>query len=149
MGEHILWHPRKYPLEGQFLKLHNNIAVAANVDFTIHDVCHYVFNYQDKDNQVEYFCGCIEIFDNVMIGANSRIMPNVKIGPYAIVAAGSLVTKDVPPGTIVGGPARVIGSYDSLKNKRLVYSKEILEAKNRGINVDDYLWQEFYKKNKQ
>ncbi len=28
MGEHILWHPRKYPLEGQFLKLHNNICTA-------------------------------------------------------------------------------------------------------------------------
>lgn len=146
MGEHILWHPRKYPLEGQFLKLHNNIAISANVDFTIHDVCHFVFNYEDKENQVEYFMGCIEIFDNVMIGANSRIMPNVKIGPNAIVAAGSLVTKDVPPGTIVGGvPARVIGSYDALKSKRMEYSKGILEAKNKGIDLNDYLWQEFYK----
>lgn len=146
MGDHILWHPRKYPIEGQFLKLHNNIAIAANVEFTIHDVCHYVFNYEDKENDYEYFQGCIEVFDNVMIGANSRIMPNVKIGPNAIVAAGSLVTKDVPPGTIVGGvPAKVIGTYDALKKKRIEYSNNLENARKNGFNKCDYLWLEFYK----
>lgn len=46
-------------------------------------------------------------------------MYNVKIGPNAIVAAGSVVTKDVQPGTIVGGnPARVIGSFNDLMEKR-------------------------------
>lgn len=36
-------------------------------------------------------------------------MPRVTIGPDAIVAAGAIVTKDVPPGTVVGGnPARVL-----------------------------------------
>jgi len=36
---------------------------------------------------------------------------NVKIGPNAIVAAGSVVTKDVPEGCVVGGnPAKVIGN---------------------------------------
>jgi len=103
MGEHILWHPRKFPTEGEFLKLHNNICIAANVEFTIHDVFNYVFNYEDSNHKYEFYQGCIEIYDNVMIGANSRIMPNVKIGPNAIIAAGSVVTKDVPPGTIVGG----------------------------------------------
>lgn len=43
----------------------------------------------------------------------------MKIGPNAIVAAGSVVVKDVPEGTVVGGnPARVIGSFWDVKEKR-------------------------------
>lgn len=49
------------------------------------------------------------IEDDVWIGARSIILPGRRIGKGAIVAAGSIVTKDVPPYTIVGGnPAKVI-----------------------------------------
>ena len=64
--------------------------------------------------------------DNVFIGLGAIIMPDVKIGPNAIVAAGSVVTKDVPEGGIVGGnPARVIGSFDELMQKQREESKEV------------------------
>lgn len=43
------------------------------------------------------------------IGARSMIMPGVRVGDHSIVAAGAIVTKDVPPNSIVAGnPARVI-----------------------------------------
>ena len=46
----------------------------------------------------------------VWIGANATILPGVTIGDHAIVAAGAVVTKDVPANVIVGGvPAKVIG----------------------------------------
>lgn len=46
---------------------------------------------------------------NCFIGAHSLIMPGIKIGDNSIVAAGSIVTKDVPSHTIVAGnPARII-----------------------------------------
>ena len=53
--------------------------------------------------------GPVIIEDNVWIGAKASIMPGVHIGKGAIIGAGSVVTKDVPPAAIVGGsPARVI-----------------------------------------
>ena len=51
----------------------------------------------------------IIIHSNVWIGMNCIILKGVTIGQGAIVAAGSVITKDVPPWTIVGGnPARAI-----------------------------------------
>lgn len=51
----------------------------------------------------------IIIEDDVWIGAGVRVLDNVRIGTGAIIAAGAVVTRNVPPQTIVGGvPARVI-----------------------------------------
>jgi acetyltransferase-like isoleucine patch superfamily enzyme len=59
--------------------------------------------------------GPVRIKDNVFIGHNSIVMPGVTIGPNAIVAAGSVVNKNVPEGSIVSGiPARVVGSVEAL-----------------------------------
>ena len=53
----------------------------------------------------------VKICDNVWIGCNSTILKGVTIGEGAVVAAGSVVTKDVPPKTLVGGnPAKIIKS---------------------------------------
>ena len=65
---------------------------------------------------------------------------DLRIGPNAIVAAGSVVVKDVPPGTIVGGnPAKVIGKFDDLLNKRLQTDYE------QPAKTNEELWEEFYK----
>lgn len=51
----------------------------------------------------------IVIEDDVWIGARATILKGVKIGKHAVVAAGAVVTKDVPAGALVGGvPAKVI-----------------------------------------
>lgn len=51
----------------------------------------------------------IVIEDDVMIGANASIMPGVRIGTHSIVAAGAVVTKDVPSHSLVAGvPAKLI-----------------------------------------
>jgi acetyltransferase-like isoleucine patch superfamily enzyme len=62
--------------------------------------------------------GKIDIKNDVFVGMHAIILPGVTIGPDAIVAAGAVVTKDVPPGAVVGGiPAKVIGSTDALAHK--------------------------------
>ena len=51
----------------------------------------------------------VTIEDDVWIGANAVILPGVTIGQHAVVAAGAVVTADVPANTVVGGvPARII-----------------------------------------
>lgn len=51
----------------------------------------------------------IHIGNDVWIGANATVLPGVTIGDGAVVAAGAVVTRDVPAMTVVGGvPARVI-----------------------------------------
>jgi acetyltransferase-like isoleucine patch superfamily enzyme len=62
--------------------------------------------------------GKIDIGDNVFIGFNAIVLPNVTIGSNAIVAAGAVVTKNVAPGDIVAGiPAKPIGRVDDLVKK--------------------------------
>ena len=57
----------------------------------------------------EYRLGEVIIGDEVMIGANTTILPGVVIGDGATVAAGSVVIRDVPPGAFVGGnPIQII-----------------------------------------
>ncbi len=56
----------------------------------------------------------VVIGDDVWIGANAVILPGVTIGSHCVVAAGAVVTKDVPDNCVVGGvPAKVIKSLNA------------------------------------
>lgn len=51
----------------------------------------------------------IQLGKHVWIGSNATILPGVTVGDWAVIAAGAVVTSDVPPYTIVGGvPAKII-----------------------------------------
>ncbi|MFP7297286.1 acyltransferase [Neobacillus niacini] len=66
----------------------------------------------------EYRLGPVNIGSEVMIGANSTILPGVTIGDGAIVSAGTLVHKDVPAGAFVGGnPMRIIYSKEEMDKR--------------------------------
>lgn len=84
------------------IKIGNNVAIAENV--TIRDDDSHTLLYDG------YVQGKpIEILDNVWIGMNLTILKGVTIGEGLIVVAGSIVTKNVRPNTLVAGaPAKVI-----------------------------------------
>ena len=69
-------------------------------------------NFEDKTKRIEeqgITTKPVIIGDDVWIGANAVILPGVTIGKHCVVAAGAVVTKDVPDNTIVGGvPAKEI-----------------------------------------
>lgn len=53
--------------------------------------------------------GHIHLKKNAWVGANATIMQGVTVGEHAVVAAGAVVTKDVPDNTVVGGiPAKIL-----------------------------------------
>jgi UDP-2-acetamido-3-amino-2,3-dideoxy-glucuronate N-acetyltransferase len=62
------------------------------------------------------------IEDNVVIGGCAVILPNLTIGEGSVVAAGSLVTKDVPPRTVVKGtPATMLMTREEYEAKKKVF----------------------------
>lgn len=66
----------------------------------------------------EYRLGDVIIGDEVMVGANSTILPGVIIGNGAIVAAGTVVHRNVEPGSFVGGnPMRVIYTKEEMQKR--------------------------------
>lgn len=103
---------------GNGVKIQNNVSI-----------------YDDVIIEDDVFCGPSCVFTNVInprafverkdeykktvvkkgasIGANATIVCGVTIGEYALVGAGAVVTKDVPPYALVyGSPARVMGKVD-------------------------------------
>lgn len=66
------------------------------------------------DHRGDNFPAAIAIGRNVWVGSHATVLPGVTIGDGAIVAAGTVVTEDVPPMTVVGGvPARIIKKLTS------------------------------------
>lgn len=112
--------------EPYLIRIGNHCTIASNVNFITHDGMTWVFrNLGEQDKMNNY--GCIVIDDNCAIGLNCIILPNVTIGPNSIVAAGSVVTKDVPPNCVVGGvPAEKICTLEEYKQKCLKNTKEEL-----------------------
>ena len=141
VGENFFFQPRIIPADPELIKFHNNVTVTSNVTFVTHDIFYEGLNRLNKGT-FYYYSNCIEVMDNVFIGCNSTILPGIKIGPNSVIGAGSVVTKDVKPNTVVAGnPAKVIGTFDDFIKKR----KELPNI----LNESD-LWDKFNKeKNKE
>lgn len=70
-------------------------------------------NHDFNERHTKYTYGKVTIKKNAWLGINVTVCPGVTIGKYAVVAAGAVVTKDVPDYAVVGGcPAKVIKMQD-------------------------------------
>ena len=75
-------------------------------------------NHDMNDRHVTYTYGKVLVKKNTWLGMNVTVCPGVTIGRYAVVAAGAVVTKDVPDYAVVGGvPAKVIRYLDPAEQK--------------------------------
>jgi acetyltransferase-like isoleucine patch superfamily enzyme len=78
-------------------------------------------SYEDLDTPIskqKESTALITVEDDCWIGANAVITAGVTIGKHSVVAAGAVVTKNIPPYSVaVGNPARVIKQYDFEKKQ--------------------------------
>ncbi len=98
------------------IKIGNNVLMGSKVLILDNSHGKYSGNDQDKPdtppNKRKITAAPVIIEDNVWIGEGAVIQQGVTIGKGSIVSANSVVTKDVPKGTIVGGvPAHMIKKY--------------------------------------
>lgn len=97
------------------ITLEDDVFVGPNVTFTNDP-------FPRSKQYPESFARTI-IRKGASIGANATILPGITIGQYAMVGAGTVVTKDVPPfAVVVGNPARIIGYVKANKNGTLANS---------------------------
>jgi acetyltransferase-like isoleucine patch superfamily enzyme len=94
--------------EPYLITLGNRVAMASDVVFITHDGGTHVFRHLPGYEKVIKY-GRINVLDNCVIGERVILLPGVTIGPNAVVAAGSVVSRNVPPGVLVAGnPAKPV-----------------------------------------
>ncbi|WP_426702079.1 acyltransferase [Rhodanobacter sp. Col0626] len=117
VGEGCRIYSRQFGSEPFLIKIGDRVTVTAGVQFITHDGSTWLI--RDAKGRRFRFAP-IEIGDNVFVGVNSIILPDVRIGNRCVIGAGSVVTRSIPDGSVaVGIPARVIGSFDQFEAKAL------------------------------
>lgn len=112
----------EFGTEPYLIELGNKVRITKDVRFITHDGSLWVLrNIGLADINSDYF-GQIKIGDNTNIGWNAIILPGVTIGKNCIIAAGAVVTKDVPDNNVVAGvPAKTIEQIEKYAEKKLPF----------------------------
>ncbi len=91
------------------IRIGDNCSIANEVRILAHDATPFKFTGGCTR------LGRVEIRDNCFIGERAIILPGVTIGPNVLIAAGSVVNRDIPPNACVAGiPARMYGRFDEM-----------------------------------
>ncbi len=110
---------------GNYVKIQNNVSVYEGVELEDYVFCGPSMVFTNiKIPRSEFPQRGSKYYDKTIvkksasIGANATILCGVIIGEYALIGSGAVVTKDVPPYSIVvGNPARVVGKVDKKGNR--------------------------------
>lgn len=131
-------HPN-FGSEPYLVSIGNHNRISFECVFMTHDGGRWVLDnlYSSKKPFLKF--GTIKIGDNNFIGARVMINPGVTIGNNCIIAAGSIVTKDIPSGEVWGGiPAKKIMTIEAYRDK-LINHKNEYDLKQFKINKHDEL----------
>ena len=151
IGENCKWGPWLIPLYPKLIKIHNNGRVHKTAKIVTHDLINNFLKICNPDydfGPVERL-GCVEIMDNVYIGMNVIVMPDVRIGKNCIISAGSVVTNDIPDNSVAAGnPAKVIGRFDMYMALRRMSKSQNVKFKNQELpdSLAEEQWKKFEKK---
>ena len=96
------------------LVIKHKVSISANVTILTHQYVHTKMKESPLYKLYPPFTGTTKINEYSYIGACSTILAGVEIGPYSMVGAGAVVTKNVPPKRVVAGvPAEVLKKIES------------------------------------
>lgn len=127
IGKNCFISTRRWGTEPYLITVGDNVQVTRDVAIHTHGGGQCI---RREHPDFDVF-GKVIIEDWAYIGASSQLMPGVTIGEGALVAAGSIVTKSVPPHTVVGGnPARVICTTEEYYEKNKVFN-----VGTKGLNM--------------
>lgn len=108
IGKHCLINTRHWPSEGYLVEIGDYVRIAKDTRFFTHGGIWAIRQYYNDPNLDRF--GKIKVGDYTYIGENCIINPGVTIGKCCVVGAGSVVTKSIPDGCMVGGnPAKFLG----------------------------------------
>ncbi|MBC3787409.1 acyltransferase [Spirosoma utsteinense] len=100
------------------LDARKGLYIGSNVNFS-NDVMIWTLHHDYNDENFAETGAPVFIEDYVWVCSRAVILPGVRIGKGAVIAAGAVVTRDVAPYTVVGGiPAKIIGK----RNENLSYN---------------------------
>lgn len=121
--------------EPWIITLGNHVHITHEVSFITHDGATLLF--RDKTPDLEYTAP-IKIGNYVYIGTRAILLPGVTIGDNCIIAAGAVVTKNVPSGSVVAGvPAKIINTtanyYEKANIKSLHLGHLHYEEKDKAL----------------
>lgn len=116
------------------------VTIGDHVGIAAH--CHLIAHDASPQRFIGYTrVGRITIGNRVFIGQRAMILPGVTIGDNVIIAAGSVVTRDVPSGSIAGGnPAKVIRELDDEYWDRKRAEAESLLIDKSDVPPDRVAW---------
>lgn len=147
-GSGCFLQPWNYGTEPYLISLGDNVFIASNVKFVTHDVIALMLRSKLRTQEINERMGTISIGSNVFVGSDTTILYDVTIGDNVIVAAGSLVSKSLPSGTVCAGrPARPVGDFDSYVCRQLDYSASVpweqwnISRETLEIEQEKYFWQ--------
>ena len=109
LGKNIFVNSNCYFMDGGGITIGNNVFIGPSCGFY---TAHHSLTHQERNIGLELALP-ITIGNNIWIGGNVVVTPGVTIGDGSVIAAGAVVTKDVPPNSLVAGiPAKVVRVID-------------------------------------